>query len=60
MYSQIVNIIEPDNIKSVNVPKINNRSGKIDKGQKRTMNKVLKGKKNNKRILPSADINNFI
>ncbi len=60
MYSQISLLIEPNNIKSVNVPKINNRNGKVDKGQKRTMNIVLKGIKNNKRILPVPEIKNFM
>mgnify|MGYP000344737661 CR=1 FL=1 len=60
MYSAITMLIEPNNIKSVSVPKINNRLGKVDKGQKRTMNVVLKGIKNNKRILPVPDLKNFI
>ena len=60
MYSQITMLIEPNNIKSVSVPKINNRTGKVNKAQKRTMNVVLKGIKNNKRILPVPDIKNFI
>jgi len=55
MYSAITMLIEPNNIKSVSVPKINNRLGKVDKGQKRTMNVVLKGIKNNKKILTEPD-----
>jgi len=60
MYSAITMLIEPNNIKSVSVPKINNRVGKVDKGIKRTMNVVLKGIKNNKKILPVPDLKNFI
>ena len=60
MYSQITLLIEPNNIKSVSVPKINNRVGKIDKGQKRSMNVVLKGIKGNRKILPAPDLKNFI
>ncbi len=60
MYNQISLIIEPNNIKTTAVPKLNNRVGKIDKGQKRSMNVVLKGIKNNKKILPVPDIKNFM
>ena len=60
MYSEIANIIEPNNIKSVNMSKLNNRLGKIDKGQKRSMYVVLKGIKNNKKILPVPEIKNFM
>ena len=60
MYSQITMLIEPNNIKSVNVPKLNNRVGKVDKGMKRTMNVVLKGIKANKKILPIPDLKNFM
>ena len=60
MYSEIANIIEPNNIKSVNMSKLNNRCGKIDKGQKRSMYVVLKGIKNNKKILPVPEIKNFM
>jgi len=60
MYSEISILIEPNNIKTTNVPKLNNRVGKIDKGQKRSMNVVLKGIKNNKKILPVPDIKNFM
>lgn len=60
MYSQITMLIEPNNIKSVSVPKINNRNGKVDKGMKRSMNVVLKGIKANRKILPAPDLKNFI
>jgi len=60
MYSEISILIEPNNIKTTAVPKLNNRVGKVDKGQKRSMNVVLKGIKNNKKILPVPDIKNFM
>ncbi len=60
MYSEISILIEPNNIKTTAVPKLNNRVGKVDKGQKRSMTVVLKGIKNNKKILPVPDIKNFM